>query len=186
MFILSQTFAFITLICVLVMFQHKSKSGFLLWVILANIALTLSYVFLTDWVGTGLMTVATLRAVSFFFLEKNRAKTPNWLAVLVLLVFLIAHTITTALTWEIWFDWLLLVGALCQTCSSWAKGRMNLVRILNVAYSSLLIAHNIRVGNWMAIAVEAAVITSVIIYYVRRWYESRRGQADNPILAEHS
>ena len=172
-YIFSQILAVVVFICVLVMFQCKSKGAYLFWVILANTAYTLSFTFLSDWVGTGLMAVATLRAASFFVLEKKRARTPQWLAIFVLLLFWAAHVVTTALTWEIWFDWVLLGGALCVTYSGWVKGKMNLVRAFNVVYSSLIIVHNIRVNNWVAIAVEASVILSIAAYYFRKLFRNK-------------
>lgn len=139
----------------------------LFWITLANIFLAVSYAFLSAWVGVVLGIVSTFRTICFIVLEKYRNKTPRWLDVSVLLVFLVANCVATFITWSIWFEFVLLFGALLASYGFWSKGEHQ-SRLCTVVFSSLLIAYDILVNNWIAMAVEISVIISITVYYSRR------------------
>ena len=167
LFFASQIFAFFGLATNVVSFQRKTKTSTLLFVATANVFMTASYVFLRDWVGAAFFAIATFRVTGFIFLDKYRARsTDQWLPVLALLFFWGAHSAAALLTWQVWFDFVLLAGVLAFTYGCWAKGP-HPVRVSRVIYSSLLIVHNIGVKNWVAIVGESALIASIFIYYAK-------------------
>ena len=84
-FALSQMFAFLALIANIISFQKKTKIATLLFVAVANIFMVTSYVFLGDWVGAVFFSVATVRVISFIFLDKYRdSSTDKWLPIMAL------------------------------------------------------------------------------------------------------
>lgn len=168
MYIASQIFAVVALICVFISFQWKKKSTLLVWSALTNVCLAISYLLLLDWIGFALLTVATVRCICFFFLRKEESKVPQWISICCLFLFLIAHCISTALLWSEWYDFVLLAGIIFLTFGLWTKGG-NLVRIATLTYASLMIVHNIAVHNWMALMVDIVTIISIFIYYIRNW-----------------
>lgn len=179
-FIISQIFASITLCSVVIGFQIQKKSVMLFWITLANASMAFSYAFLGAWVGVALSIIATFRTISFMVLDKYRAKTPKWLDVSVLLAFLLVNCAATCLTWSMWFEWVVLSGALLGVYGFWSKGK-HASRICTFMFSSILITYNILVGNWIAIAVEASVLTSIIIYYSRGLAQKNKKLPDTAV-----
>lgn len=139
----------------------------LFWITLANICMALSYVFLSAWVGVAIGIVSTCRTIGLMILDKYRDKTPRWLDVSVLIIFLLANCVATYLTWSILFEFVVLGAAMLGVYGFWSRGK-HTARICTTVFSSVLIVYNILVSNWIAIAVEVAVLISVIVYYARR------------------
>ena len=166
-FVFSQIFAFVALVCIFIAFQCKNKAALLVWNALTNFCLAISYVFLSDWVGVALLSVATVRCVCFFFLRKYEANLHISLSVSCLLLFLIIHCVATTLLWETWFDFVLLGGIMFLTYGLWAKGN-NLVRVATVLYATLMIIHNTSVNNWAALSVDIVTIIAIAVYYLHR------------------
>lgn len=169
--ILSQIFAGMALLLVAVSYQLKSKSKLLIFYVLANVAYCCSYLLLYDLMGFTIMGIAALRMFAFFLLEKYNPK--QWVSVSTLLFFIVAHSVSSILTCTNWFDFVLMFAVCLFTFGAWNKGE-HLVRITNIIYSLLLIVHNIMVANWIGIAVESCVITSILIYYIRRYIKTKK------------
>lgn len=172
-FIISQIFAFLTLCAGIIGFQARQKNVMLIWIVVANVSLTISYVLLSAWVGAALLIVCTARTIGFIILNKYRQKTPHWLDISVLIFFLIVNCAATYLTWSMWFEFLLLGGALLATYGFWSKSE-HTARICSFVFSSLLIIFDILVSNWVAIAVEASVLISIIVYYIRNFTSKKK------------
>lgn len=168
LYIFSQVFGCIALILMLLVYVQKDRNKLLIFGTITNVALTISFLFLQSWIAAGLFGIASLRMISFYFLDKKQVKVGVSVAVLV--VFLIANVISTLFTWTWWYDFLLMAGVCAFTFGVWTKGE-HLVRITNAIYNCLLIYHNIIIFNWMGLAVAVAGLVSVGVYYVRKIVE---------------
>ncbi|MDR0461768.1 MAG: YgjV family protein [Christensenellaceae bacterium] len=167
LYITSQIFGLFGLVCVFVAFQFKSKTVTLLLMLVCNIFATAGAAFLTDWVAMAMGMVGMLRCLTFYLTEKYRERINRWFSFVILVALLAACCISVAVTWEWWFDFVLLGAWLLFIYGTWAKG-INRIRIFGIAYSVLLIVHLAFFMNYMAIATEATAIASVLLFYLKQ------------------
>ena len=165
-YIFSQILAFIALIMYVLAFQSKSKNRLLAYFVTANLLMAIGFVLLQSWIAVSLFSIAALRMLAFFVLEKKKPK--QWVSTATLIVFITANIVATYFTATWWYDYFLLVGACAFTFGAWKKGE-HIVRLTNVFHATLLIVHNALIANWMGIATMSACIISVAIYYVRKY-----------------
>lgn len=165
LFFASQAFSAFALISIFITFQWKKKSTLLVWQALTNAFLAASYALLFDWIGTALLTTATVRCICFAFM-REKENVQKTLSVSLLLFFLAIHCISIALLWEGWFDFILLIGIILLTIGLWQKGN-NFVRLATMIYAALMIIHNVNVDNWAAVAVDLVTIAANAVYYFR-------------------
>lgn len=173
LYIFSQVAAFMAFCAVLIGFQSRKKAMLLFWITIGNIFLTLSYVCMAKWMPVAILSIATVRSFTFLLLEKYRGKYPKWLSFSSLLVFLAASVVATLFTWDMWFEFVLLAGIMLYTFGNWQSGE-HFVRIAGIQVSIISIIYNILIGNWTAIAVDVATLTSIVVYYSRKILASRK------------
>jgi len=183
LYILSQVFAALALFAVFFGFLCRKKQWLIFWVAICNIFLTLSYACMELWMPVAIITIATIRTFIFLLFEKKREKIPKWLNIGTLVFFLVASFVATTLTWEIWFEFVLMAGVMLFTYGVWAKGEHK-VRIAGIIVSIIAIIYIILVRNWVAMSVDIATLISIVVYYSRKWYNKRRSNKnENPILS---
>jgi len=174
-YVLSQCFAVLAIIMFVSATQSKNKKLMLAFYSFANFCLAMSYLLLQSWVVGMLMAIATLRMIAFFFVDRTfKIKT---IAIAVLLVFLAANVISTTISWETWYDFVLLGAALIFTTCVWIKDG-NLIRITDMGYASLLIIHAATVSNYMGLACYSITILSILVYYLRLFIGKNKKPAE--------
>lgn len=165
LYILSQIFGGIALILALLVYVQKDRKKLLIFGTITNATLTISFLFLQSWIAAALFGLASLRMLTFYFMDKKNTRLGISIAILV--AFLLANVVSTLFTWTWWYDFLLMAAACAFTFGVWMKGE-HLVRINNLIYASLLVYHNIIIANWMGLAVSICLIISVVIFYMQK------------------
>ena len=178
MFIASQIFVGLAIICILISFQQKNKALLLVWLFLSHIFQAVAFSFLGAWVGAALFFLSAARSITFACLDKYENKIARWISILVLFAFLAAAIVATIFTWVMWYDFVVMAAVLAFTYGCWAKGEHR-VRIITVIYASILIGYEILVGNWAGIALRSIYILAVFIYYLRKLYNSKKPKIEN-------
>lgn len=171
--IVSQVFAIITLICVALGFQFKSKSSTLLVSGLAAIFLALSVAFLENWILVGLMAISAVRSFTFAWVDSRKTPISAAMHFFLMLSFMVLTVILTVITmiyfeWW-WFDFFLLTASLFIIFGQWAKG-IHFLRIALVVYSVFAIINHAVFLNVTAILVESVIIVSIVIFYIRFYF----------------
>jgi hypothetical protein len=177
LYILSQVFAALALCAVFVGFLCRKKAYLIFWVAMCNIFLTLSYACLFKWMPVAILAVATVRMFVFLALERRRGKVPTWLNIGCLAIFLVATLVATVLTWDMWFEFVLMAGVMLYTYGVWSKGEHK-VRIAGIIVSIIAIIYNVLVTNYTAIGVDFATLVSIVAFYGMKWYNLRRRDKD--------
>ena len=167
MFVASQISVALAIVCILISFQQKNKAWLLFWLCLSHIFQAVGFSFLGAWVGASLFFLSATRSLTFALLDKYEAKIPRWISVSILLAFLTAATVATIFTQVMWYDFVVLAAVLAFTYGCWAKGE-HLVRVITVAYASVLIGYEILVQNWAGIILRSIYILAVAVYYIRK------------------
>jgi len=182
MYILSQVSAFLAFCCVIAAFQSRKKAMLHFWVTMGNLFLVLSYALMSLWMPVAILSIATVRSFVYLLLEKYRGKYPKWISLASLIFFLTACVVATLFTWDMWFEFVLLGGIMLYTLGGWLKGE-HFVRIAGIQVSIIAIIYNILIANWTAIAVDVATLTSIIIYYYRKWHKKKNISFDTNTIA---
>ena len=164
--IASQILGLVALCTVFISFQQKTKVRTLLFSSIGQLLGIIAMSLLLNWVLAGIFAISLIRNLTFILLDKKAKRISDTVSISVLCFFLICTTLIVFFTREWWFDWLLLVASLFSTYGKWAKG-IHLIRISAVCFAMLSIVNHIIFSNLMAILIEATLLTSIAVFYVR-------------------
>lgn len=134
--------------------------------IFTNVFLSISCLLLFDWVGLGINALGILRQIVFVILLIKHDKIPQWVSVCSLLFFLISAVVIMVFVWTSWYSWLILATQLFLIYGCWCKSD-HIMRISNFIIAAVIMPHYLWTGNYVVIAIEVAVIISIVIFYLR-------------------
>ncbi|MCL2176883.1 MAG: YgjV family protein [Firmicutes bacterium] len=184
MFLTAQIFGALALVSFFITFQIKKRRYLLLWLTIGNTFLSLNYLFMGLWFGVVLGLLGAFRSIVFLMIERREreareyrvsqkaagVQTP-WQKIeifgLCFLIFcLILNTVFLSITAENLLHWIILVVAIIFITSTYLESK-HFIRIISIVYSSLLLALNVQIQNYMMIALEITILMSILIFYVR-------------------
>jgi len=165
-FVLSQVFAGLALIAMLVAFQCKSPNRTLFIIAIFNTLIALSNALLYNWVVVGIFALAVLRDLVFLW-QRKYYPNDRGIELTTLGVFLVLSIVVFYFThsgW--WYSWLLQAAALFVILGSWWRG-IHLIRISRVVISVVAIYNHVYFLNYTNIAVEVVSLITIVIFYIR-------------------
>jgi len=165
--IASQALNLISLVLLVIAFQVKNKNRTLILMASACAFGVVSSVLLGNMAFAVVMTVSVIRSLSFAWMEARRVALNRLFSISVLLVFMAVSVLLVVFAVQWWFDWVLLGSSLFSTYGSWKKG-IHLIRISTVLGSVLAIVSHIHFHNFTALLIEAFVIGSIAVFYIRQ------------------
>jgi len=178
--IVSQVFAFLALVAVVICFQLKNKVHTLIWLGICNAFYMISVMFLANWIIAVIVAIAMLRSFVFAWIDSRKEPVNPKASLAVMFGFMFALVLFTVfmmiyLDWW-WIDLLLLASSIFIIYGNWAKG-IHILRISLLAYAALAIINHIFYLNAIAIIVEAVAILSIMIFYVRYFIGKNKDEA---------
>ena len=133
---------------------------------IANVNAIVAFGLLENWVMMAIFCSTLLRNVVLLYLSVKDRHLNRFLNLSMLMFFWALTIIAVVFTYVWWFDWLLLAGSLLAVFGKWMKSN-HLIKFTNLPWSILAIINNVFFYNFMGIAIEAIVILSVAIFYLR-------------------
>ena len=170
MFILSQVFIGLAIICILIAYQQSNKTILLSWMIGANAFQAVSLFLLGGEVGGMLAIVGSVRSVAFAYLDKKQVPYRSMLSLSCLLFFMAASAVATFLTWKIYYEFFLLACVLIFALGNWFKGP-HYIRVATIIFALAYIGYAIILHNWLDILLRSIYIAAVVMYYVRQKFK---------------
>ncbi|MCL2570296.1 MAG: YgjV family protein [Firmicutes bacterium] len=169
MFILSQVFGAINIVIAFIKFQYKDKAKTLQLSAIGNVFKSLNYLFLLNWSLAGLKVVSIFK--NLFFAQTSKGTVKLWKSILGFVLFsLVSFGVVFWAWWysRLWFEWVLLAVVLFANFGKWVKG-IHILRSSQLVYRLAMIVNSIFFFlNPTNLIKAVAVITSIIIFYVRR------------------
>jgi len=175
MFILSQIFGAINIFIAFIKFQYKDKAKTLKLSAVGNVFKSLNYVFLLNWSLAGLKVVSIFK--NLFFAKTSKGEVKRWKSILGFVIFSLISVGVVFWAWwfsRLWIEWVLLSVVLFANFGKWAKG-IHIMRISQLAYRLAMIVNSIFFFlNPTNLIKAIAVITSIIIFYIRFAKDKRK------------
>jgi len=175
MFILSQVFGAINIIIAFVKFQYKEKAKTLKLSAIGNVFKSLNYAFLLNWSLAGLKVVSIFK--NLFFAKTSKGEVKLWKSILGFVIFSLISTAVVFVAWWFsrhWFEWVILAVVVFANFGKWAKG-IHIMRLSQLVYRLAMIVNSIFIFlNPTNLIKAVAVITSIMIFYIRLLVEKRR------------
>jgi len=191
LWIVSQIFAFLALIVIVyAMVFSKTKTKTLVLIICYNALMFVSTALLSNWLLSGVYSVAIFRDLVFIWREKKHPSNKN-LAVATLLFFWVISATVACFTINWGLPSLQLALAIVIQCLSffvifgaWAKG-VHLIRISRFTFDVFAIINYIIFQNYIAILINLFAMASIIVFYVRYFGKKRAQDKANPENSEN-
>ena len=161
-FILAQFFGLLASLALITSVQFKKKSHILILTIVSAISFTISFALLGAWSGAMICFVGTFVTLTIFLLEKYGRKV-SWPIVL---VFVVAKTVSWAFFYQTWYDVLPLVGTLFWLASVLQRNENRLRWILLVS-SAAWIIYGIITAAYASVLADVLTIASTVIALIR-------------------
>ncbi|MDR2598691.1 MAG: YgjV family protein [Oscillospiraceae bacterium] len=120
----------------------KKKSILLLFLIIGNFLTVIEFLLLGSMTEVAVISVSTVRTVTFFFFSKYDKRAPIW----VLIAFLAMQGGAVYFTWKSWVS-LLMLFDMVQTYGQW-QTNMKILRICTIIGSIPIGIYNIIVGGY--------------------------------------
>ena len=176
--IISQVFAFMSLIVMFWSFQIKDKLKMMLLLGLGTTFLSISAAFLGNWTLTVLFMLASVRNYVFCYFEWRDLKerpVRKWLWYFFAGVFISATIASTVILVHIlkvevsyvWVEWMICVTLIGLIIGNVIAGT-DLMRISFVANRTFNIINHVHFGNAIAVIIACLTISSNIIFYIRQ------------------
>jgi len=185
MFILSQVFGAINIIIAFIKFQYKEKAKTLKLSAVGNVFKSLNYIFLMNWSLAGLKVISIFK--NLFFAKTSKGEVKTWKSVLGFVLFCLVSVAVVFWAWwfsRLWFEWVILAVVLFANFGKWAKG-IHIMRSSQLVYRLAMIVNSIFFFlNPTNLVKAVAVITSIIIFYIRLFIENRKKKKDEKAQTE--
>ena len=137
-FILAQVFGSIALILVAIGYFAKSKSGFLIYQVVADFFYALAFFVVDAWTAGIITIISMIRCIYLYFQDKKNFKYNTYY----LLGFVSLYILTTILFWEGFFDLMPLVTSIMFTFGYEIKN-MQVMRYFLIIPNVILVVYNI-------------------------------------------
>ena len=175
MFIVSQVFGLINIGIAFIKYQYKEKAKTLKLSAVGNVFKALNYAFLLNWSLAGLKVVSIAKNLMFAKTSKGTMK--FWKSLTIFIAFSLVSVGVVVVAWwfsRIWFEWVILAVVLFANFGKWAKG-IHILRGSQFLYRAVMIINSIFFFlNPTNIVKAIAVMTSIIIFYIRLLREKRK------------
>ena len=159
---ISQILGGVVFVLVFLSMQTKSMNRVLLCQIGGNGFGLLSYVLIGGFSVCGIYLLATLQAVSFFFIRKYDKKEPKWLQPLIML----GYIGCSAVSFQSWVDLFpMIAGVLCAF--SIGQKKPTNYRIIMLLNGSVWIVYDLVLGAYTMLATHIMIVVSALIGIIR-------------------
>ena len=179
-FIISQIFGLVNIIIAFIKFQYKDKAKTLRLSAIGNVFKSLNYIFLLNWSLAGLKVISIFK--NLFFAKTSKGDVKLWKSILGFVIFSLISTGVVFWAWwysREWFEWVILGVVLFANFGKWVKG-IHILRTSQLVYRLAMIYNSIFVFlNPTNLIKAVAVITSIIIFYIRLLREKCKKKKDS-------
>lgn len=167
-YILSQVFIIINYVFLVITYQSKSRKHILVLNFIAMIATGLSFLLLSAYSGLAMVIVAIIRNIIFFIDENKYGKSDknSTKDYIILAVLYIISIISAIFTYNGILSMASVVASMLYTYSVWQKNA-KFYKILGIPIGIISIIYNIYIFSIFGIILEAVLLISSIIGYVR-------------------
>jgi len=165
-FVLSQVFGFFALCGYFVSMQQKSNDKLILWNAFGGVFYLGMALALEAWIVASVVAVGLVRLITFYYFEKSGGRVPLYIRLSLLVVFLAATVIGVVFTWSDWWDWIMMVSFLVIIFAQFF-GWTHVTRLGHVVAHGVLLAIALSFMNIAGMIIDAMVLLSIIIFYVR-------------------
>ncbi|MDR1138724.1 MAG: YgjV family protein [Clostridiales bacterium] len=179
MFVLSQVFVALAIVCILIAYQQHNKYILLTWMIGGNIFQAVALFVVGGSVGGWMAIVGAIRSVVFALLDYRKISCRSWISLSCLVIFMCASVLATVLTYKMSYEIFLLFCVLVFALGNWFRG-VHYIRIATVLFAIGYIGYAIILNNWLDILLRVVYIASVVVFYVR-YFQARKYTDNNTV-----
>ena len=182
----SQVLATISIVFIIWSFWLKDKAKFLIFQSLALLMFIGSLALLQNWVFMGILSVALVRNVCYFALER-KGLLRKWQGLATMIFFVLATTavvVTIAVViGHRWVDWPLLVTGVGFVVAVYMKNS-HPVRIMALLQAPFLFYNHVYFQNIVGIILESIIVISVFVFYAKSFAQAkaRKNLVDDTVL----
>ena len=176
LWIVSQVIMLVSVVAAVYSLQQRSKIKTLLWGSITMSIQVVAFAILLNWVLVGVLAVAIIRQIAFVYFEHRSEKgkpVKFWMPCMTVIVASIVTAVSVALTWEWWFDWVILAVSVFINFAVWAKG-IHLMRASFISNDSLTIVNHVVFFNIIGIIMCVIFLCAHTAFYVRYFWFKRK------------
>ena len=164
---ISQGVGVLVIIAFVIAPHMKTKTALLFCVVVGNILTVIEFLLLGATTEVAVISVSTVRSITFFFFSRVGKRAPVWL----LILFIAMQGGAVFATWKSWVSLLMLFDAI-QTYGQWQTD-MKILRISTIVSAIPIAVYNILVGGYTGAINQCCQAVSASIALWHKHYRKR-------------